>query len=142
MEFLAPLDIEGVTIAELALRGIAYDQRPNADVMLQLETGIPGNRTRIPLARIDWKPLSPFHKNGFKGPVELRGLLITGTHAHPFEPNWIDDLQRMRAGNLPVAIKIVEPVQAFSEMLDYAKNLFRISDITDIAEPEWSPKLL
>jgi hypothetical protein len=141
MEFLSPLDIDGVTIAELALRGIAFEQRPDADVLLQLETGLPGARTREPLIRIDWKPLSPFHRN-LKGSPHLKGLIVYGTHQHPFEENWLDDAQRMRTSNLPVAMEITEAVQTFSEMLVYAKNLFRISDITSIAEPQWEPKLL
>jgi hypothetical protein len=140
MEFLAPLDIGGVTIAELALRGIVWDQRPDQDVMLQLETGIPGTRTRTPLIRLDWRPLSPIHKN-LKGPPGLKRLIIIGTHEHPFEANWLEDLQRMRTGNLPIAQQISVPLQSFSDVLNYAKNLFRISDIESISMPPWSQKL-
>jgi hypothetical protein len=141
MEFLAPLDINGVTIAELALRGIVWNSRPDKDVMLQLETGIPGTRTRVPLARLDWLPLSPVHRN-LKGPRGLRGLIIVGTHEHPFEANWLEDTQRMRAGNLPIAQQISVPLQSFSDVLNYARNLFRISDIESIPVPPWAPKLL
>lgn len=141
MEFLAPLDIDGVTIAELSLRGIVWDQRPDQDVMLQLETGIPGARTRTPLIRLDWKPLSPIHRN-LKGPIGLRGMIILGTHEHPFEPDWLEDMQRMRIGNLPIAQQISVPLQTFSDVLNYGKNLFRVSDIESISMPPWSPKLL
>jgi hypothetical protein len=141
MEFLAPLDIDGVTIAELALRGIAWDQRPDEDVMLQLETGIPGTRTRTPLIRLDWKPLSPFHRN-LKGPPSHKGLVLHGTHEHPFEINWLEELQRMRLGNLPIAQRISVPLQTFSSVLSHGKNLFRISDIGSIQVPPWAPKLI
>jgi hypothetical protein len=141
MEFLAPLDIDGVTVAELALRGIVWNPRPDQDLMLQLETGIPGARSRTPLVRLDWKPLSPFHRN-LKGPPGLKRLIIIGTHEHPFEANWLDDMQRMRTGNLPIAQQISVPLQTFSDVLDYAKILFRISDIRSIPVPPWAPKLL
>jgi len=142
LEFLAPLDIDGITIAELALRGIAFETRPDADVTLQLETGLSGTRTRIPLIRLDWRPFSPFHKNDRKGPPDLQGLIIRGSHFHPFEWNWLEDAQRMRSGNLPVAEEITDPLQTFIEMLDFAQTLFRIGDITSITEPEWAPKLI
>lgn len=47
----------------------------------------------------------------------------------------------MRTGNLPWAEK-PHDINTFAELLDYAKILFRISNIDDIPEPEWSPKLI
>lgn len=140
--FLAPLDIDGVTIAELALRGGAYDDLVDRAVTLQLEIGHSGLRGRIPLIRLDWRPISPVHKNPNKGPIEHRRKVVFGTHRHPFEANWIENEQRMLMGNLPVAIEISPDIQSFSDFLDYAKILFRINNIDQIPGPEWSPKLI
>lgn len=132
--FLVPLEIEGVVIADFALRGGAYEPLQDQALMLQLEIGTPGIRSRTPLVRLDWRPRSPLHKNPDK-------TMLGGTHIHPFDFNWLEKEQRMRAGNLPFAEKIPE-IHTFSAVLDYAKNLFRINNIDDIPVPEWSPKLL
>jgi hypothetical protein len=132
--FLVPLEIDGVTIAEFALRGGAYEQHADKAVMFQLEIGSLGVRTRTPLVRLDWRPLNPIHKNPDK-------VLISGSHVHRFEANWLESEQRMRTGNLPVAEKIAE-IHTFTELLDFAKILFRINNIEQIPVPEWSPKLI
>ncbi len=132
--FLVPLEIDGVVIAELALRGSAYAHISDAGVTLQLEIGVAGKRTRIPLVRIDWKPRNDSHRNPDK-------RLLHGTHTHKFEPNWLEREQRMRTGNLPWAEK-PHDINTFDELLDYAKILFRISNIDGIPVPEWSPKLI
>ncbi|WP_264443781.1 hypothetical protein [Novosphingobium sp. JCM 18896] len=133
IDFNVPLDIGETTVAGLALRGKAYGHLPDMAVTFQLEVGQDGMRTRVPLIRLDWKPRSQWHQN----PNKTR---ISGTHAHPFEANWLEGEQRMRRGNLPWAEKVAE-FHAFSEVLDYAKNLFRINDIDLIPIPEWSSTL-
>ena len=134
IQFLVPLEIEGITIAEFSLRGGAYEQHVDKALMFQLEIGSPGVRTRTPLIRIDWQPLNPIHKNPDK-------VIISGSHVHPFEANWLESDQRMRTGNLPVAEKMSE-IHTFTDLLDFAKILFRINNIDDIPVPEWSPKLI
>lgn len=132
--FLVPLELRGVVVAELALRGAAYGHIADSAVTLQLEVGMLGKRTRIPLVRIDWKPKNDGHKNPDR-------RILTGTHAHKFHPNWLEADQRMRTGNLPWAEK-PHDINTFSDLLDYAKILFRISNIDNIPVPEWSLKLI
>jgi hypothetical protein len=142
LQFLVPLDIDGVTVAELALRGVAYETRQDADVMLQLETGIAGVRTRVPLARLDWLPLSPIHRNPFRGPPEMQGRLISGSHAHLFEHNWLEAEQRMMRGNLPVAEAMPANCNTFAGMVAYAERVLRIGGLDGLPEPPWAPRLL
>lgn len=135
VSFLAPLDIDGVTVADFALRGGAYEKRPDAAVMLQLEVGMSGMRTRIPLSRIDWRPISPIHKNPDRS-------ILRGSHVHLFARNWLELEQRMRRNNLPVATALPGEVASYAALLDLAKGVFRIANVHIIPEPEWSPTLL
>jgi len=132
--FLAPLDIAGITIESFFLRGRAYESSPDRDVMLQLEIA-DGVRKRTPLRRVEWRPRSGLHKNPDK-------THVVGSHEHPFEPNWLENEQRMRAGNLPWAEAVPESVSSFARLLDFTADKFRIAKITTIPEPEWSAKLL
>lgn len=135
MSILAPLEIDGVTIANLALRCGCYEQSPDSNITLQLEVGVDGSRTRIPLARVDWRPISPRHRNPDR-------TMIHGDHVHPFERNWLKTEQRMRQGNLPIAEQISAPIHTFSDLLDLGREVFRIKDIDRLPMPEWSPKLI
>ncbi|HEX7823027.1 MAG TPA: hypothetical protein VF463_20700 [Sphingobium sp.] len=134
VNFLVPLDINGVTIEGFFLRGRAYESSPDRDVMFQLEVTA-GMRTRIPLRRINWLPRSGRHKNPDK-------IEITGSHEHPFESNWIESEQRMRVGNLPWAVAVPGGVDTYASLLDFTADKFRIQNITAIPQPEWSAKLL
>lgn len=140
MQFLAPLDIGGVTIPNFWLRGRCTEDQPDRDVSFQLEIGKEGIRTRSPLMRVDWRPLGGIHGN-FEGPPELIDTIIASSHFHEFELNWLEEEQRMRSSNLPVARKISEPLQSFSELLDFVKIHFRINNIDKISEPEWVQEL-
>ena len=110
--------------------------------MLQLEVGSPSARTRVPLARIDWKPMQQTHKNPVKGRAIGSSLFITGSHAHPFHLNWIDDHQRMRSGNLPFAEPLHPDPIDFVALLAFARTFFRINGINRLPTPEWAPKML
>ena len=132
--FLVPLDLGGIVIQQLALRGAAYGHIADAAVTLQLEIGLAGKRTRLPLTRIDWRPKNDGHKNPDK-------VLLYGTHIHRFHPNWLKKEQRMLTGNLPWAEK-PNDINTFHELLDFAKILFRINNIASVPEPGWSPKLI
>lgn len=54
INFLVPLDIIGVTIEGLFLRGRAYESAPDRDVMFQLEITT-GLRSRAPLRRVAFR---------------------------------------------------------------------------------------
>lgn len=133
--FLSPLEIEGVTVVDFALRGIAYEQRIDAAVTFQLEIGIPGARTRTPLIRLDWRPISLQHRNPDR-------TMLVGDHVHPFDLNWLEVEQRMRRHNLPYAIPLPHAVGSYGALLDAAASVFRISNVKIIPSPEWSPKLI
>jgi len=134
MTFLLPLDIQGVTIEGLFLRGRTYENSFDRDVMFQLEYAAPGSRTRVALARVDWLPRSPVHKNPDHE-------LITGSHLHPFEANWLDREQRMRAGNLPFAVRTPPSVGTYAKLLDFVGKEFRISNMSSIPVPGWVKSL-
>ncbi|WP_168455001.1 hypothetical protein [Sphingopyxis microcysteis] len=141
LEIYAPLDIAGVTVGNFALRATCFEHSPDKAVMFQLETGIPGERRRQPLTRIDWNPLSNFHKNPPEGPQRIRRI-ITGSHHHPLEANWLEKGGRMRMSNLPVAEALNPNPANFAELLDLVGKLFRINNIGIIPGPEWSLKLV
>lgn len=130
-----PLEIEGITVVDFALRGIAYEHRMDAAVTFQLEIGTPGVRTRTPLIRLDWRPISLQHRNPDR-------TMLIGDHVHPFDLNWLEVEQRMRRHNLPWAAPFPHAVESYGALLDAAKAVFRISNIDIIPPPEWSPKLI
>ena len=69
----APLEIEGVTIEGLTLRGTARKPMPDRQVVFQLEyraAGISGG----PICRIEWRPLSGHNNRGI-GPKEFRNIV-------------------------------------------------------------------
>lgn len=140
MTFAATIDIGGVTIPNLWFRGRCIEDQPDREVIFQLEVGKDGARTRVPLMRVDWRPLSGGHAN-VKGPPDLINTYIEGSHFHSFIVNWLEEEQRMRTTNLPVAVKISEPLQSFSELLDFVKIQFRINGIERVTEPEWVQEL-
>jgi hypothetical protein len=107
--------------------------------MLQLETGIPGDRTRIALCRIDWRPLSGGHKQPKVTGVKKRAIL-RGSHYHPFHRNWHAEEERLIGSNLPWA-EVLNPEPAdYQSLLDLAENLFRIKGLSRIGTPEWAAK--
>ncbi len=141
-EFVAPLEIAGVTIQGLSLRGGCYAHLPGEAMMFQLEIGHASVRTRIPLMRLDWRPLTASHKNPRKGSAAHAGRQIFGSHLHTFDLNWVEENGAMRAGNLPFAIEVSPDPRGFAEILDFVQKHFRISKVELIPEPNWSPRLL
>jgi hypothetical protein len=142
MTFLAPLEVDGVTVAGLSLRGVCYQRYPDRAVMLQLEAAMPGLRTRVPLARLDWRPLNGGHRNPRGGAAPHAGRLLQGTHMHSFDLNWVAANEAMRAGNLPFARPVEDEPPTFEEALDMAGKEFRINDIRLVETPLWSARLL
>jgi hypothetical protein len=118
MGFVAPLEIAGVAVAGLALRGSCYLHRPDEAVTFQLEAATPGLRTRIPLMRLDWRPATRGHKNPRRGPASHTGKFIVGSHLHTFQLNWLANNEVMRTGNLPFAEPLNPDPGTFEEALD------------------------
>ena len=140
MEILAPLTLAGVTVGSFTLRGTCNKFRIDRDVLFQLEVGIPGKRTRLPLSRLEWRPQSETHKN----PAINRTppILIFGSHHHTNAANWLEAEGRMREGNLPFAEAIDPDAETYGDFLDLVRIRFRINGIDQIKVPVWEPKLV
>ncbi len=132
LQFLAPPAIDGQTIGGLGLRGTCLQRFPDENVMLQLEAGMPGVRTRIPLARLERRPLSEPHKNERHPDPAISEAVIWGTHAHRFDLNWLPAHGCMRTGNLPIAVEILPDLPDFESVIDSAESLFNISGLDKI----------
>src|SRR4051794_26554456 len=94
LDLTAPLEIDGVVVEGLILRGRARKPLPDREVIFQLEyhhSEIIGG----PVARLEWKPLNS-HNNRGLGPKHLRHKIQTESHHHRFDLNW----QRSREGVL------------------------------------------
>jgi hypothetical protein len=142
MQFSAPLAIGGLTIGGLELRGRCHVHHPDRNVMFQVEVTRPGKRTRIPLVRLEWRPLAEPHRNPPGGDPELSRRLIFGSHFHPFELNWVAANDAMRSGNLPVAKPLESDPASFAALIDIAGTLLRINHLGRIQAPSWMERLL
>jgi hypothetical protein len=143
MQFVAPLALDGLTIGGLHLRGTCREPHPDRAVTLQVELASPGRRTRLPLARLDWRPLAEPHRNPLAHSLpNLSRLTIFGSHFHAFELNWVPSNNAMRGGNLPFAIILEKEPHSFGELLDIAKVLLRIENISRVPRPDWIERLL
>lgn len=134
------LEIEGVVIEGLLLRGSAYKDRPDEAVLFQLECNHDPARRDRAIERIDWRPLHT-HTNGGKGPKELRHKLISGTHHHRFELNWLISEERMRLSNLPIAEPVNLDIRSYEKLIDFVGECFRITELK-LPPPPWEAKLL
>lgn len=142
MGFLMSLAIDGATVEGLMLRGGCYEHILGGAITLQLEVALGGQRTRVPVARIDWRPANPGHKNPRTGPAPHAGRFIGSSHFHPFELNWVEQESWMRAGNLPFAVEISPDPETFREILDFAGSALRIKDMDQIGAPKWPARLV
>jgi hypothetical protein len=132
-----PLTVAVVTVGSFALRGTCNIHRPECDVVFQLEIGLQGQRTRLPLAQVDWRPLSGGHKQPKIAGVGRREFL-SGSHFHPLNDNWLEREQRMRETNLPWARAISPDPQSWHDLLDVSRELLRIDNMSIIPVPGWS----
>jgi hypothetical protein len=106
LDFSVPLEIDGVTVEALTLRGRARKPLPDREVIFQLEyhhAQIVGG----PIARIEWKPLNT-HNNKGLGPKHLRHVLQTGSNHHRFDLNWKRSQEGVLEGQLPIAVPLDE----------------------------------
>lgn len=138
MEFISPLDIDGVTISGLQVRVKAKKDLPDENVVAQLEC-IGKKNKHEPLARAEWRPLSG-HNNKGKGPPELQYTQIEGSHHHPFELNFDAISNAMLRPNLPIAIPN-QDIDSYVEFLDFCAQCFKIGNMTSVPSPPWEPGL-
>jgi hypothetical protein len=137
LELKLPLEIEGVIEEGFFFRATAIESMPDRELMFQLEYhGVRIGGGTGPLTRLEWNTLRP-HNNKGKGPAELRFIDQQPTHVHHFEDNWNDANGALKGDNLPVARPVPQPIQSFTECLEFVGNLFRINNIEVVKTPEW-----
>jgi len=135
--FNAPIVIGGVVEQGLVLHGGCLKHVPDAHVTFVLQVTKLGTRRQIPLARIDWRSVTGGHSNPRRPGSPVSGKRCTDSHHHAFELNWLEQEQRMRSGNLPMADDIPQGIQTFEDVRDLAKVLFRINNIGIVLPPKW-----
>ncbi|WP_165831093.1 hypothetical protein [Sphingomonas pokkalii] len=139
--FACPLEINGVIEADFMLHGGAYKYHPDRHVTFELRIGKPGIKRKVPIARIDWRSLTGGHSNK-RGPnVPWAGKRVGDSHVHGFEINWVEAEDRMRT-DLSQAEPMPPEVQSFEALRTFAGNLFRISNIDIVEQPDWEYTLL
>jgi hypothetical protein len=139
LDFTAPLEIDGVAVEGLTLRGRARKPLADREVVLQLEyhgAEVVGG----PICRIEWRPLNK-HNNKGLGPKHLQHIIQDGSHHHPFNLNWERSQTAVLRGELPIAVPIDDP-GSFRGLLAVVGKEFRIRRIQCVAVPPWEPKLL
>lgn len=142
MVFVVAVAIRDSVVEGPMLRGGCYVHRPEDAMMFQLEYAPLAGRRRLPLARLDWRPANPGHKNPRTGAAPHAGRFIESSHLHPFELNWLGAEGRMRAGNLPFAVPMSPDPRTFRELLDFAGSAFRLSGMDLIEPPKWPSRLV
>ncbi|WP_330083777.1 hypothetical protein [Methylocystis iwaonis] len=139
---VAALDVGEITEASLALLCSAYAHLPDRHVSVEIcINGLDGKR-RIRLARVDWKSIKGGHSNKrghCKG--DWDGKRVPETHYHSFEMNYVTAERRMKAGKLPCARPIDEPLQSFEELCAFIGFNFNIKNMDVVAPPPWEYKL-
>lgn len=139
--FDTEIEIDGVTEANFTLHGECRIDMIDQNVGLELVYRTANGYRRHSLARIDWRSIRGGHSNprrrGWPRPIAR----APDTHYHSFELNWLSGT-KMRPGDLPIADKISEELQAFESLRSFAGILFRISNIDIVPRPPWEYKLL
>jgi hypothetical protein len=140
LEFTAPLEVDGVVLEALSLRGRARRSLADREVILQLEY----HHAQIiggPVCRIEWRPLSA-HSNKGLGPKNLRHMIQSGSHHHRFDLNWAHSSESVLRGDLPIAVPLNEEPQSFRALLAVVGKEFKIRRIQSITVPPWEPSML
>lgn len=136
---VAPLAVDGVALEGLQIRGWYRPQRPERDVMLQLELQ-PAAGKQCPIERIDWRPSHKHSNNRERGGIPLGQF--SGSHVHEFELNYFESESRMLSGNLRYARPLATEVNDFQNLLAFAESRFRVNGLSDKwPSPEWEHTL-
>ena len=140
--FDAPLEIGGVTERAFVLHGGCYSDHADCHVSLEVRISkVPGRRC-IPLMRLDWRSLEGGHQNPRREGSPVSGHKVSDTHLHAFDLNYNPTTGRMRGKALRMAMEIDQDLQSVDDVLRYAGNAFRISNITIVVAPPWRYNLL
>jgi hypothetical protein len=139
LEISTPLEVDGVTVEALTLRGTARKPLADRHVMFQLEY----HHSQIiggPVARVEWRPLQP-HNNKGLGPKHLRHALQSGSHHHRFDLNWRRSEEGVLRGEIPIAVPLDDPGN-FRALLALVGEEFTINNMQIITLPPWEPSML
>jgi hypothetical protein len=140
IDFSASLEVEGITIEGLSLRGRTRKSVIDREVIFQLEY----HRAQIiggAICRIEWRPING-HNNKGLGPKEFQHILQTGSHHHRFDLNWARSPDAVLRGELPIAVPIENEPTSFRALLALVGKEFRIKKIQSVAVPPWQPSML
>lgn len=127
------LEVNGMTVEGLELRGGALQTRPDRAVSFHLQL-YPAKGPCTPLTRVDWNPLTT-HTNPNVGNLPM--LRINGSHIHSFDLNWLPEFGRMRSGNLPVARPVNANPRTYEELLVLVGKECRINGLCRVEAPPW-----
>ena len=95
-----------------------------------------------PLARVCWRSLLGGHTNQRGHRTFGLPSRLSPTHFHSFDLNWLPNQNRMRGGNLPLAMDIEPALESFEDVRTYVGNVFRISNIDIVSPPDWQYTLV
>jgi hypothetical protein len=140
LEMTAPLEMDGVAIEGLSLRGTARKSLADRQVIFQLEyhaADVIGG----PICRIEWRPLNKHNNRGI-GPKELRNIIQDGSHHHRFDLNWDRSQTDVLRGQLPIAVPLNIDPTSFRALLEVVGKEFRIRRIQSVTVPPWEPSML
>jgi hypothetical protein len=140
LTMIAHLEVDGVSIPGLRLRGTAIRNLPDRAVCFQLEYHRPRQHGAA-LDRIEWRPIKG-HNNKGMGPAEHRFILMAGTHQHQFELNWNEAQKQLRRGNLPIAIPLSIEPDTYQRLLEVVGEHFNISGLERVQQPPWEADLV
>ncbi|WP_455957296.1 hypothetical protein [Methylorubrum aminovorans] len=124
------------SLVGVQLHGRAHAHRPDEDLTFQLCIDEPDETW--PIARIDWRPISP-HTNRMPDP--FRGTTVWESGFHPFEENAVHGLTTMKARNLPVCRPLLSEPTSYADALRAVSVTLNILNATALPTPPWSPRL-
>lgn len=136
----ASVDIDGVTVAGLSIRGKALLSYPEGAVTLQLQFQAARGKAQH-LVRAEWKPIKP-HTNSGRGPADWRFKSIPGSHIHRFDDNYLEHEHRMYAGAQQSAVPLPEIVDSYERFLEFCGKEFRVNNMDVLPAPPWQPRML
>ncbi len=134
------LEMNGAPVPGLFLRIKSPAIRNAHGFLLQTEYQ-PDERVRSAFAieRVEWKV---GHTNSAIGPQEYHFLDIESSHIHKFDINYIEDENRMRQRNLPLAVPVDPDPHSLEDFLDCAEKLLRIKGVSGIDRPDFQGRLM
>lgn len=140
--FEAPLDIGGVTEPGVVLKGTCSVMHPDKQVSFEIYARKLPARLRVPLMRVDWRPLSGGHSNKKRPRPAGLPARVSDIHHHSFALNFNEESGKLVRGNLPFADECGETLADFEALCAYVGRAFRINNMNIVPRPDWRYDLL